>query len=213
MRFGHVALTICVGALSLAAVGCGPGPGAGHPKRGMKPPSTSSSKPARTGKMKSGHTGKPKATRKMNRTGHGSAASSQWMPQQNPMAKTVTFKVVAAYNNAANGYNFDGGAHGNLTFTVPVDWKVTMRFTNRAAVPHSAVVAASRTASTPAFAGAATPSPTSGLPKGQAASFTFTANRAGNYYLVCAVPGHEVLGMWDKVVISSSAHRPSVKGP
>jgi sulfocyanin len=148
----------------------------------------------------------------MGKGAKGSPATTPWIVSQSAAAKTVTFKVVAGYNRTANGFNFDGGANGAMTFTVPADWKVTLQFSNQAALPHSAVVTSSRTSVTPAFAGAATPNAATGTAKGQSATVTFTANPAGTYYLVCAVPGHEGLGMWDRFVVSSSATSPSVSG-
>jgi sulfocyanin len=140
------------------------------------------------------------------------ASAAPWLVAQNAATKSVTFKVIAAYTSTANGFNFNGAAHGAMTFTVPLDWKVTLLFQNRATVPHSAVIAASRTATTPVFPGAATPRPTIGLGQGQKATVTFTASKAGRYYLVCAVPGHEGLGMWDTFVVSPTAKSPSVSG-
>jgi hypothetical protein len=40
--------------------------------------------------------------------------------------------------------------------------------------------------------------------------FTFTANKAGTYMIICAYPGHAIAGMWDTFVVSSTAKTASI---
>ena len=125
--------------------------------------------------------------------------------------KTVSLTLIAAYNNTQSGFNFNGGANGKLTITVPQGDKVSITFTNKASLPHSAEIIAyaktpaALTSVSPAFKGASSPNPTAGSPAGQTSTFSFTATKAGKYILVCAVPGHIAAGMWDNFVVSKAA--------
>jgi hypothetical protein len=97
--------------------------------------------------------------------------------------------------------NFNGYAHGDMTFTAPkgTPIRVILR-TLGAQMPHSAVVTdwshrQEVAAFPPAFAGAATDQPTQGTMKGQQ-SFSFVADKPGEYAIVCGIPGHALAGMW-----------------
>jgi hypothetical protein len=120
----------------------------------------------------------------------------------NAATKTATVTIIAAYNQVGGGFNFDGYNNGGLTITVPTGARVTVQFTNRAPLPHSAVI-------TPyadhakagnfllAFPGSATLNPTAGLDNLRKPEvFGFRADKAGMYAVVCGVPGHALAGMW-----------------
>jgi uncharacterized cupredoxin-like copper-binding protein len=81
-------------------------------------------------------------------------------------------------------------------------------FSNNSALPHSVafVQMSKKNASsyTPAFKGAESPNPVTGVGKGKTQKFTFVANKVGSYAFVCAVPGHEAAGMWDTFVVAKS---------
>lgn len=100
------------------------------------------------------------------------------------------------------GFNFDGYGNGKLTVTVPEGWKVVVTCTNRQSLPHSCAIVSGPSSTTPAFLGASTPDPTTGLPQGQSATFSFTPNQTGTYRIACLVPGHEDAGMWDTLVVA-----------
>ena len=121
-------------------------------------------------------------------------------------AKRVTFDMVAGYNGANSGLNFNGYFSGDLEIDVPQGWSVTITCSNKGPLNHSCAVAADEAASQPLFTGAATPNPVTGLPAGQQASFKFTPDRTGSFRIACLVPGHEPEGMWItfKVVASGS---------
>ena len=121
-------------------------------------------------------------------------------------AKTVTFTLVAGYNGANSGLNFDGYFSGDLEIDVPQGWSVTITCGNKGPLNHSCAVAADEAASQALFTGAATPNPGAGLPADRQASFTFKPDRTGTFRIVCLVPGHEPEGMWIvfKVVASGS---------
>jgi sulfocyanin len=121
--------------------------------------------------------------------------------------KTVNLTLIAAYKG---GFDFNGYSKGAMTITVPTGDTVNVTFSNASSIPHSAQFIAF--AKTPpvssvstAFKGANSPNPTNGTAKGTTQKFSFKANKAGKYLLICAVPGHAAAGMWDNLVVASSA--------
>ncbi|MCL6547921.1 MAG: hypothetical protein K6T30_03315 [Alicyclobacillus sp.] len=137
-------------------------------------------------------------------------ATSKWMTFD-ASAKTVNLRLEAGIND---GFNFNGYANGKMTVTVPLGWKVNVKFVNDSAMPHSAMIVPFNQVKgsryTPAFPGAFTPNPDTGVGKGVAQTFAFTADKAGQYGIVCAVPGHDEAGMWDILVVTGNANRPSI---
>lgn len=130
--------------------------------------------------------------------------------------RTVYFKLIAADGDVNGGMNFNGFANGGFTLTVPLGWRVDISFTNDSFMPHSAMVVPyaehdsdAFDNSMVAFPGAETPNPVVGSSKGSQQTFSFTASQTGTYAVVCAVPGHAMAGMWDTLVVSSSASKPS----
>ena len=128
-------------------------------------------------------------------------AAPRWLVV-NAKAHAVTLTLIAAYNGAIGGFNFDGDGNGKMVVSVPAGYKVTVNFSNKGAVPHSAVITPynkrNSTSGFPlAFPGAGSKNPVSGITKGTKQTFSFKANKVGKYALVCAVPGHAVAGMWD----------------
>jgi len=127
----------------------------------------------------------------------------------NATKRTVSLKLVAGYNGANNGFNFDGYGRGKLLVRVPLGWRVAVTCHNAASMRHSCAIVRGSLTITLAFRGAATPSPTIGLRSGQTARFTFKASRAGSYRIACLVPGHEQARMWDVLVVED-VKRPSI---
>jgi len=119
-------------------------------------------------------------------------------------AKAVSFALIASYNGANSGFNFDGYSGGNLELDVPQGWSVTITCSNKGPLNHSCAVVADETANQPLFTGATTPNPGAGLPAGQQASFTFKPDRTGTFRIVCLVPGHEPEGMWIVLAVVGS---------
>jgi sulfocyanin SoxE-like protein len=107
--------------------------------------------------------------------------------------RRVTLTLVAAYDGANSGFNFDGYGRGELLLSVPVGWRVRIRCENRGPLRHSCAVVRGPQTTTPAFPHAAT----AALQAGKRASFAFVATRRGTYRLACLVPGHEEARMWD----------------
>jgi sulfocyanin len=124
--------------------------------------------------------------------------------------KTVNLTVIADYTSAVSGFNFNGYGKGQLTITVPKGDTVKVTFSNKASLPHSVQFTA-YTKSLPmgavmdAFKGSNSPNPTNGTVSGVTQKFSFVASKAGNYLMICAVPGHAQAGMWDTFVVSATA--------
>src|SRR6266513_6105862 len=56
-------------------------------------------------------------------------------------AKTATLQLTAGLTQLNGGLNFNGFNDGKLTFTVPTNWTVVLRFTNKDPnLPHSVEV-------------------------------------------------------------------------
>lgn len=107
--------------------------------------------------------------------------------------RRVTLTLVAAYDGANGGFNFDGYGRGELLLSVPLGWRVRIRCENRGPLRHSCAVVRGPQTAKPAFPGASTGE----LQAGAKASFEFRATRRGTYRLACLVPGHEEARMWD----------------
>jgi hypothetical protein len=116
--------------------------------------------------------------------------------------KIVSVSLVAGYDSANNGFNFDGYGRGELMVTVPLRWRVRVTCTNRAAVRHSCAVVSGAMNATPAFANASIAQPVLGLRRGQSATFTFVPTKLGPFRLACLVPGHELARMWDVLEVA-----------
>lgn len=145
------------------------------------------------------------------------AAAEMTMPdwyQVDHDAQTVTLDIVAGSTPANNYWNFNGFVGGEGLIVVPAGYEVTINLENRdPAMAHSLGVDA-RTSGfpanfaepTPAFEGAITQNPTSlteATMPGETETITFTAADAGEYSLVCYVPGHAAIGMWVHFTVSA----------
>jgi len=131
-------------------------------------------------------------------------------------ANKVTMTVTAGTTNVNNFWNFAGGINGNMDITVPVGAAVEINFVNNdQLMAHSigiSALAGNRveamfTDPQPAFAGAMSSNPTEQLSStmpGESETITFTADAAGDYTMVCYVPGHALTGMWVKFTVSAS---------
>jgi sulfocyanin len=133
--------------------------------------------------------------------------------------KTVNFDVLMAPNGNNGGLNFNGFHHGQMTITVPTGWHVDLNVTNKGfgAIPHSLEVIKvaegipAMGSEPPAFDGAETVELNNGMSVGQSDHATFTADSPGKYWIFCGVPNHGVGGMWDYLVVSSTATKPGVE--
>ncbi|CAN5764286.1 hypothetical protein BH20GEM1_BH20GEM1_09120 [soil metagenome] len=132
----------------------------------------------------------------------GEFSTPDWMTVD-ATAQTVTMRIEAGGSDVNNYWNFNGLYAGHGSISVPQGYSVTINFTNSDPTqPHSLGIDEAQEswpttfdAPEPAFAGAITPDPTVGTASGGTASMTFTADAAGDYSMVCYVPGHAVAGM------------------
>jgi len=141
-------------------------------------------------------------------------ASVQWM-HADAGSKSVSFDITEGAQGEGSGLNFNGYAQGHMTITVPQGWKVTMHVVNQDSLPHSLEVAPAQSAPPidsvpPAFPRAETIDLKQGMPTGKRDTVTFNADKAGRYWIMCAVPGHAQGGMWDWLVVSDSVKAPNV---
>src|SRR6266576_785084 len=143
------------------------------------------------------------------------AVDPLWL-QVDSVTKTVTFQLVAGLTGLNGALNFNGFRDGGLTLTVPLGWTVVMHFRNHdGMLPHSAeVIADAHPLPTgpvaPAFARAFTLRLEQGLISEQTDDLRFIADRGGSYLIFCGVPGHGAAGMWVRLEVSGSVHRPSL---
>lgn len=133
----------------------------------------------------------------------GALSTPEWM-QVDEAARTVTMDIQAGSTDANNRWNYNGLYAGNGSITVPQGYQVTIHFTNSDPTqPHSLGIdesmdtwPATFDSPEPVFAGAITPDPTTtGTPPNGTATITFTTDAAGDYSMVCYIPGHAVAGM------------------
>ncbi|UCC24662.1 MAG: hypothetical protein JSU98_13130 [Gemmatimonadales bacterium] len=141
-------------------------------------------------------------------------AGEMTMPAWYQMDGTnVTLDIIAGQTNKGNYWNFNGAQFGETTIVVPVGAEVTINFSNNDPnMAHSVGISAGFDTApamvdvTPIFEGAISSNPTSmtdaTLP-GQSETITFTASEAGEYTMVCYIPGHAVSGMWIRFNVSA----------
>ena len=136
-----------------------------------------------------------------------------WM-QVDDSNQTVELEVIAAKTSANSNWNFNGYANGNATITVPQGYEVTIEFSNEdPAVAHSLGIddrpngwPATFSDPQPVFEGGISSNPTSmsqATMPGESETVTFTTSEAGEFYMVCYIPGHAVAGMWIHFHVSS----------
>jgi len=138
-----------------------------------------------------------------------------WL-QADSVTKTAMFQLVAGLTGLNGALNFNGFRDGGLTLTVPLGWTVLMHLRNHdGMLPHSAeIIADSHPLPTgpvaPAFPRAFTLRLEQGLVSEQTDDLRFIADRGGSYLIFCGVPGHGAAGMWVRLEVSGSVHRPSL---
>ncbi len=129
-------------------------------------------------------------------------------------AKTVAIEVIAGKTDAMNHWNFNGYMNGNATIVVPEGYAVTLTFKNNDPVMAHSVGIGEAMATyppmfddpQPAFAGAISSNPTDmvgATMPGKSEVLTFTADKAGDYVLICYIPAHATTGMWIHFKVSA----------
>jgi sulfocyanin SoxE-like protein len=147
-----------------------------------------------------------------------SSAEQASLLTSDPASQTATLRLVAGVDD---GYNFNGYASGALVVAIPSGWRVTVQVRNASSTTsHSALVVAwedrfKGSGLSPAFPGAAQPDFPQGITaQDPPARFVFTAGAVGKYSLVCGVPGHNLIGMWDELdVVEGGTPSSHVKAP
>jgi plastocyanin len=129
--------------------------------------------------------------------------------------KTVKVLLVATWSDENYGMNFNGHAKGAALYTIPKGWTVEVTFINPGPVPHSLIVIEKEAVKKiqmpePYFTGAAVEKHLQGISYGKA-SFTFTADEAGEYAFACGFPAHAINGHWVGLDISEEAKVPTLK--
>jgi sulfocyanin len=142
----------------------------------------------------------------------GAMTVPAWMSVDNT-ARTVGMTITAGSTPDNNYWNMNGAINGRMTITVPEGYTVSIEFVNRDPnMAHSLGVSPETTnfmtppAPNPVFPGAITENPgsmTDGTMPGETETIEFVAARAGNYSLVCYIPGHTAVGMWLYFNVSS----------
>ncbi len=133
------------------------------------------------------------------------------------VTKTVELTLIAGKTNDNSSFNFNGFSNGKMTLTVPVGWTVVVHYQNFSPLRHSFDVIPytgkqpDAPPPPPVFNGATTQDPVSGIGVGKNETITFVAGKAGKYEYLCGVAGHAPAGMWNYLVVSSTAKVPSVQ--
>jgi sulfocyanin len=134
-----------------------------------------------------------------------------------PATKTATFKLVAGIpGRAKSPFNFDGYTDGELTLTVPENVTVVLNFVNEDGTPHSAQVIAdarpipNMALDVPAIPRAYSKAVGEGIAQFGTDVIRFKAAPAGDYLIICGVPGHGLSGMWIRLKVSADATTPSL---
>ena len=134
--------------------------------------------------------------------------------------KTATMEVVAGWNADNGALNFNGYSNATMTVVVPANWTVRVNFVNHdGMLPHSVLVTKQYPKDQiPPQAGvgevaiskAYSKDPESGIEPNAKDNFSFIANKPGDYWYFCGVPGHGVQGMYVNFKIDPRADQPYV---
>ena len=143
----------------------------------------------------------------------GEMTMPSWFQVDNA-ARTVHMTITAGATDEQNYWNYNGTLNGEMTITVPEGYTVTIDLVNNDPMMAHSVGISTQTSgfgasldTTPVFPGAITPNPTSmvdGTMPGETQSIEFVAATAGNYAMICYVPGHSTIGMYTMFNVSSS---------
>ena len=125
-------------------------------------------------------------------------------------AQTVTQLTMYAGEVSSGAYGFGNSASSitspgpTLTLKEGTTYNMTVYNVSHMSMLHSWEISSSEAVASSAQWGAAIDL-TNYIPAGGSGSVEFTPTQTGNFYYVCTFPGHIALGMWGKVVVSSSA--------
>lgn len=121
-------------------------------------------------------------------------------------ARTVQLTLIAGETSANNHWNYNGATNGDLAITVPQGYTVQIEQINRDPnMAHSIGILtlpanfAMPPQPNPVFPDAISANPTSMIDAtmpGETETIQFVAAQAGEYGLICLIPGHSAIGMW-----------------
>lgn len=139
-----------------------------------------------------------------------STAVSKPLAQLDKAAKTVDLNITTNQDMAFNGYS-----KGALKIAVPTGWTVKVTFSNSSTIQHSVGFTDWAHRQGNSFPAAFSHSLMQGFQSGITSShapvsFQFTADKAGKYAMVCGIPGHAAMGMWDEFDVSDHLQAPTV---
>jgi len=147
--------------------------------------------------------------------GSGPDIDPAWLSVDAP-AKTVRFQLIAGLTGVNGALNFNGFRDGGLSLVVPVGWRTEIDFRNHdGMLPHSAEIIAPETPLptqpvAPAIPRAFTLRLAEGLVSEATDTMRFTAQPAGEYVIICGVPGHGAAGMWIRFRVSAATEAPAL---
>lgn len=147
--------------------------------------------------------------------GPGPDIDPAWLSFDAP-AKTVRFQLIAGLTGVNGALNFNGFSDGGLTLVVPAGWRTEIDFRNHdGMLPHSAEIVAPQTplptqTVAPAIPRAFTLRLTEGLVSEATDTLRFTAQPAGEYLILCGVPGHGAAGMWIRFRVGATTEAPAL---
>ncbi|MGE0160601.1 MAG: sulfocyanin-like copper-binding protein [Gemmatimonadales bacterium] len=128
-------------------------------------------------------------------------------------ARTVNLSITAGLTPEQNHWNFNGYTNGRMAINVPEGYTVNIEFHNADPnMAHSLGISAETQnfamppQPVPVFPGAISQNPGSmvdGTMPNETETITFVAERAGNYSMVCYIPGHTAVGMWVWFTVTS----------
>jgi len=137
--------------------------------------------------------------------------------------KSFFGNLVAGFTAANNGFNFNGWSKGDVTVTVPTGWEFNLNLFNPTALPHSAMIVTpdvlkKGSGFTEALQGASTPNPTIGFTGDQVQHWVdpygfIRLSVAGEYAVICAVPGHAAAGMYFNLSVKTDVTTVSITTP
>ena len=182
--------------VALSFVACGGGePGSGGNNNDTNTSSSSTMQPAAT---------RPPPT--------GPLTIPDWYTRDDD-TETIHLVIGAGDIPDNNYWNFNGAINGDIAITVPLGYNVMVHFDNADPnMAHSLGVSPQienfmvPPEATPIFEGAITQNPGSmidGTMPGEEETVEFVAEQAGNYALVCYIPGHTAVGMWLHFTVSA----------
>lgn len=125
-------------------------------------------------------------------------------------AKTIDLNITTDQDMAFNGYS-----KGALKIAVPTGWTVKVKFSDTSNIQHSVGFTDWSHRQGTTFPAAFSHSLMPGFQTGITSShppvaFQFKADKAGKYAMVCGIPGHASMGMWDEFDVSNNLSSPTI---